>query len=128
VTQGNYYEISYHRSKDFLSAQKFIGNSVAPFRYRPGRPLVEPFFEPYSSRQKKNAEMWGYDLFGDLFRPHITLTRFAPGHQIARPESAADLSFLVERVALLRADEDGAATNVIDHVRINQSPAGNLSR
>lgn len=110
VTPGSYYEISYARTPELLAVHTAITESVAPFRFSPGDPVVETYFGKYSHSQALNAKEWGYDLAGELYRPHITLTHFP--EQLRRdelPTSRADLSFTATQIGLFEADHMGAA-------------------
>lgn len=112
-TQGNYYEVSYARSEGVLRLHQSAADSLLPLRYSPGRPLVEDFFAPYSTGQRAQAERSGYDLAGDLYRPHITITRFAEPPAHALPSPGIDLSFSATTVGLFRADNLGAVTEAL---------------
>ena len=118
LTQGNYYEVSYARSEVMTKLQQGAADSLLPLRYSPGRPRVEDFFAPYSKRQREQAERSGYDLAGDLYRPHITMTRFAepPTHTLPCPK--IDLSFSATTIGLFRADSLGAATEALGSWRL----------
>jgi hypothetical protein len=114
VTPGNYYEISYARSADLLGLHLHLMETLSVLRYSPGRPVVEEYFGPYSPAQREKAEKWGYDLAEELYRPHITVTRFPgrPPGELARP--AADLSFGIDRIGLFRVDRFGSTLELLD--------------
>ena len=113
LTPGNYYEVSYARGEGLMKLHQTASDSLLPLRYSPGRPRVEDFFAPYSSRQREQAERSGYDLAGDLYRPHITITRFAESPTRALPSPRIDLSFPAAAIGLFRADNLGAATEAL---------------
>ncbi|RSM48349.1 hypothetical protein DMB66_46655 [Actinoplanes sp. ATCC 53533] len=113
LTQGNYYEVSYARSEGVLKLHQGASDSLLPLRYSPGRPWIEDYFAPYSKRQREEAERTGYDLAGDLHRPHITITRFAEPPARALPSPEVDLSFSATTIGLFRADDLGAITEAI---------------
>lgn len=122
VTSGLYYEASYVRTADVLKFHFDLVEALAPVRYSPGRPLREPYFGPYSAKQRVNAIKFGYDLVGQLFRPHITITRFRfpPCTPIPTSPSADDLSFVGTRIGIFRADNLGAARSRIAEVTITE--------
>ncbi len=88
--------------------------AVQDVRYAPGNPVVEQYFGRYSDEQRENAETYGYDLAGDLYRPHITITRFMslPDPTVL-PRSSQDLSFAIRGIGLFVADDQGAARNLV---------------
>jgi 2'-5' RNA ligase len=109
-TEGRYLEVSYHRSSELIQMQEALIAALAKFRINPGRPYIEGYFYPYSLEQRQNAELTGYDLARKLFRPHITLTRYAtgkvPGVFPAFPE--LKLSFRLSTICIYKANDDGA--------------------
>lgn len=110
VTPGNYYEISYARSPALLSTHEAITQALSEFRFSPGHPVIEKYFGRYSSKQEQNAKRWGYDLVGEMYRPHVTLTHFpVPPERGNLPTVRADLSFTATEIGLFEADEVGAA-------------------
>ena len=112
LTAGNFYEVSYELEEALVRTQTMVAAAVQSLRYRPGDPVREEYFGPYSPTQQVNAELHGYDLMGSSYRPHITITRFPAA--VAPPElprAPADLSFVVDRIGLYRADPLGAATD-----------------
>lgn len=114
LTADGYYEISYARTATLLAAQEIVTKSVGAFRFSPGRPVREAYFGRYSRQQRLNAREWGYDLAGQLYRPHVTLTRF-PGGAVREtlPVAAGDLSFIAARIGLFEADRLGAARRLL---------------
>ena len=114
VTADGYYEISYARTAALLAAHEVVTKSVGAFRFSPGRPVREAYFGGYSRQQRLNAREWGYDLAGELYRPHVTLTRFPGGpDRESLPVAAGDLSFTAARIGLFEADQLGAARKLL---------------
>lgn len=110
LTEGNYLEVSYQRTPELLALHSAVIDSLKQFRVSPGQPLIESYYGPYNKAQQRNVEETGYDLAYDLYRPHITLTRYkencVPDEFSALP--AAKLSFTLPKIALYKADENGA--------------------
>ncbi|WBB73598.1 hypothetical protein O7602_28695 [Micromonospora sp. WMMD1128] len=113
LTPGNYYEVSYARSPSMMSLHNEVSDALLPLRFSPGQPVVEDFFAPYSAAQEEQAKRSGYDLSGDLYRPHVTITRFATRPTADLPTSPVDLSFNISRIGLFEADKLGAVTEPI---------------
>lgn len=113
LTPGFYYEASYRRDAGLLRIHGALLDRLSALRFRPGAPRAEAYFGEYSPQQRSNAERYGYDLAADLFRPHVTITRFPerPGDPL--PVSGEDLSFPVRSLASFRADEWGSAKELL---------------
>ncbi len=118
VTPGSYYEISYERTPGLIGLHETVISQVSRYRYSPGNPYREQYFGVYSQGQKANAAAWGYDLANALYRPHITLTRFSevPDESTELPTAMDDLSFTITRIGLFKADNLGAARELIKAV------------
>jgi 2'-5' RNA ligase len=108
VTPGGYYEISYERTSALLALHEDAIACLSPLRFSAGNPVVEEYFAPYSEEQQHRAGEFGYDLSFDLYRPHITLTRFRSLVPVELPTADIDLSFAAFQVGLFEADHLGA--------------------
>ncbi len=110
MTEGRYLEASYRKSPAFMALQEALIAKASPYRLNPGNPFEEAYFTPYTPEQQKNARETGYDLAGNLYRPHVTLARYKEGHV---PEEfpafpAAELSFTLAKICVYKADNNGA--------------------
>jgi hypothetical protein len=113
LTAGRYYEVSYERTDELLSVHRSVMRALCGFRHSPGEPVEEEYFAPYSSAQRVNARKWGYDLAEDLYRPHVTITRFRSLPSCEPPAPGGDLSFEVTRLGLFEADALGATSRLV---------------
>lgn len=110
MTEGRYLEASYRRTTELMHLHERLIANLKGYRLNPNHPFVESYFTPYTVGQRENAEATGYDLANNLYRPHVTLTRYKEGGLpgmfpgIAR----ADLSFLLDTICVYKADENGA--------------------
>jgi len=124
LTPLGYYEISYERTPQLIALHQNMTRELYGLRFSPGNPVVEDYFGEYTGATKFNAERWGYDLVGELYRPHITLTRFAAGMRTGQstslPRWPIDLSFPFEAVGLFRADRMGSVGEVISVFELNR--------
>lgn len=110
MTKGRYFEISYEKSKELLDLQEKIIQNIKNLRINPGNPFEEGYFTPYTKEQQNNAKETGYDLAYNLYRPHITLTRYKEG-MISSQEpihQKNDLSFNLSEICIYKADDNGA--------------------
>lgn len=120
MTEGRYLEASYRKSADFLKLHERLIAHLADLRINPGQPFNESYFAPYNTEQQKNAQETGYDLARDLYRPHVTLTRYREGEV---PETfpafpAADLSFSLGKVCVYKADDNGAIYELVQEYKV----------
>jgi 2'-5' RNA ligase len=90
-------------------------NNVAERRINPGKPYEEGYFTPYTAEQQQNARETGYDLARNLYRPHVTLTRYQVGGvpEVFPALPAANLSFNLDKVCVYKADDNGAVYELI---------------
>ncbi|MBX4201113.1 hypothetical protein KW786_03215 [Candidatus Parcubacteria bacterium] len=115
TTAGDYVEVSYAKSPQFVDLQKLIIGAAKDFRLNPGKPFEEGYFTPYTLQQQANAQATGYDLAcwpEDLFRPHVTLTRYKKGQApVSLPDFGnVQLSFRLWRICVYKADNNGAVS------------------
>lgn len=110
-TPGSYYEVSYRRASQLLTAHGTITRAVRSLRSR--EPVVEDYYGPYSAEQQANVRRHGYDLAGALYRPHITITRFPARLSGELPVAAGDLSFTATTIGVFQADQLGAARQLL---------------
>lgn len=110
MTAGRYLEASYRKSKEFVVLHELLINSLKDYRINPNNPFEEGYFTPYTEEQKQNAKETGYDLAYNLYRPHITLTRYGAGGmpKIFPAFAPAELSFQLNKVCVYKADDNGA--------------------
>ena len=123
LTPQSYYEISYARTPELMKVHHRITAQLHELRYSPGNPVVEDYFGPYRDEIKANVERWGYDLAEELYRPHLTLTRFPTEPEVATPQellptSERDLSFEMDKIGLFQADNMGSAREPISIIEI----------
>ena len=110
MTKGRYYEVSYQKTPEFVALHENLVKALSPIRINPGNPFEEGYFTPYTEEQQKNAKETGYDLALNLFRPHVTLTRYFEG-KVPETEPdlpVANLSFQLGKVCVFKADDNGA--------------------
>lgn len=115
MTEGRYLEASYRKSAEFMQVHEQIITHSAELRINPGSPFNEGYFTPYTVEQQKNAAETGYDLARNLYRPHVTITRY---HEGGIPEvfpafPAANLSFDLAKICVYKADDNGAVYELL---------------
>lgn len=110
MTKGRYFEASYEKSEPFVALHERLIEALKEYRLNPGHPYEEGYFTPYTKEQQKNVQETGYDLAHNLFRPHVTLTRYYEGKMPEKdPEMPlANLSFLLHKICVYKADDNGA--------------------
>jgi len=110
MTEGRYLEVSYRKSQAFMSLHEILINSISKYRINPGNPYEEGYFTPYTKEQQENAKTTGYDLSYNLYRPHVTLTRYKEGGvpKVFPGFQPFNLSFQPNKVCVYKADDNGA--------------------
>ncbi len=110
MTAGRYLEASYRKSKEFMDLHELLINELKNFRINPNDPFEEGYFTPYTEEQQKNAKETGYDLAHNLYRPHITITRYKKNEvpKVFPAFTPAELSFQLNKVCVYKADDNGA--------------------
>lgn len=110
LTGGDYLEVSYRKTDAVLQFHDQIIQALKDLRANPGEVNEESYYAPFTAEQKQNVQETGYDLAYSLYRPHVTLTRYKesqlPDKFPALP--VANLSFTIPKIALYKADENGA--------------------
>ena len=121
MTEGRYLEASYRKSADFLNLHELLITNIAELRINPGSPFNEGYFAPYNTEQQQNAKETGYDLARNLYRPHITLTRYKENDvpRIFPAVPAADLSFKLRKVCVYKADDNGAVNELVREFHVS---------
>ncbi|OGZ70259.1 MAG: hypothetical protein A2904_01170 [Candidatus Staskawiczbacteria bacterium RIFCSPLOWO2_01_FULL_33_9] len=122
MTEGRYFEISYQKSKSLVNLQESLIKNLKSYRINPSNPFKEGYFTPYTEEQQKNAKETGYDLAFNLYRPHITLTRYKIG-QVPKnlPKlKPIELSFKPYSICVYKADDNGAIYEKLDEFIINE--------
>ncbi len=110
MTAGRYFEVSYQKSKEFMDLHELLIDALKNHRINPGDPFEEGYFTPYTVQQQQNAKETGYDLAHNLYRPHITLTRYKEGEvlEVVPEFPPVELSFQLSKICVYKADDNGA--------------------
>jgi hypothetical protein len=110
MTAGRYLEASYRKSEAFMGLHEALIAGLSALRINPGEPFEEGYFTPYTAEQQNNAAETGYDLAHNLYRPHVTLTRYKEEMvpEVFPAFAAAKLSFQLSKVCVYKADDNGA--------------------
>lgn len=121
MTEGRYLEASYRKSSEFMDLHELLIANLAGLRINPGLPFIEGYFAPYNAEQQQNAKDTGYDLARNLYRPHVTLTRYIENGvpKIFPAMPAADLSFNLYKVCVYKADDNGAVCELVRELYIS---------
>lgn len=125
------FELFYVKSDALTRLQEDVIAAVAPLRTGlrrldpVGRVLAEHrLTAPPPARD--NLDRYGYDEVGELFRPHITITRFRerawrPGDGALPP--AADFTATYDTLALCVMGEHGTCTELVETFALAADPA-----
>ena len=121
MTAGRYFEVSYRKTKELMDLHELLIDRLKDLRINPGTPFEEAYFTPYTAQQQQNAKKTGYDLAHDLYRPHITLTRYKEGGvpEVQPVLAPGELSFQVSKIGVYKADDNGAVYEKLAEFLIN---------
>lgn len=121
MTAGRYLEASYRKSEQFMALHESVIKAIAAKRINPGQPYEEGYFTPYTVEQQQNAKETGYDLARNLYRPHVTLTRYKEGGvpDVFPALPAADLSFSLGKICVYKADDNGAVFELVRELHVS---------
>lgn len=121
-TSGNYLEVGYAPTTHLRDLQDAVIARIASLRFIPASydSYFEDYFGAYSGDQQRNVRDCGYDLAGDSFRPHVTVTRVRDGAalDVSTLPRSDGYSFYAETAALVEADRLGAGRRMIRRYNI----------
>lgn len=122
MTAGRYLEVSYRKSQEFIDLHELLINNLKNYRINPNNPFEEGYFAPYTAKQQQNAKKTGYDLAHNLYRPHITLTRYKEGEipKMFPGLAPAQLSFQIDKICVYKADDNGAVYEKLGEFIVKQ--------
>ncbi|GES15854.1 hypothetical protein Amac_094520 [Acrocarpospora macrocephala] len=116
------FELFYRKTEAVTRLQESIIERLNPLRT--GLRLRDPVGRVLADHRlsapptaRANLDRYGYDEIGDLFRPHITMTRFRErGHQIAADLLPPPESFtaVYRTLALCVMGEHGTCTEIVE--------------
>jgi hypothetical protein len=86
-----YINASYETPAELSRLQEQIISGVNPLRDGL-TPEEETLLKTATGQKKENIEEYGYKSVGELFVPHLTLTRFIDPTTVAEPDSLPPLS------------------------------------
>ena len=120
MTEGRYLEVTYRKSEQFTKLHEALISAISKLRINPGEPYEEDYFAPYTQEQRSNAQETGYDLARNLYRPHITLTRYEKGKvpNLFPVLPEINLSFELFKVCVYRADDNGVVYDKLAEFQI----------
>lgn len=78
-----YFDIEYEATLELRQLQNTVLDTCNPLR-QGTRPKVIERMQDAEGLKLKNFEKYGYDAVGELYRPHITFTRFTRDQDIER--------------------------------------------
>ncbi|MFI6600130.1 2'-5' RNA ligase family protein [Nonomuraea sp. NPDC050536] len=115
------FELFYDKSEAITALQEDVLAAVAPLRagwrrHDPVGRVLADYRLSAPAPARDNLERYGYDEVGELFRPHITLTRFQQrDHQVdpALLPSTQAFTAAFDTLALCVMGEHGTCTEIV---------------
>lgn len=118
ISSNSYVEISYNRSSSLERFQDTVATKAASkIRTVPiggDESLLTP-------EELLNERRHGYKLYGDLYRPHVTLGAYAYAARVVQLPllpNFMDFDFMVKELVIGISDEYGALVEVLDRVAL----------
>lgn len=121
-TDGGYFEALYQSTTKLRNLQTELAVALQPLTTRISHTYRESYYGPFTQSQQTSVRLYGYDLMGELFRPHVTLTRFpekADTTDLAsRMPAPGRLSFRATSLQVAVADTNGSAIAIVTRVSL----------
>ncbi|MET8090223.1 hypothetical protein [Micromonospora sp. NPDC005220] len=109
-TAGGYVEIGYAKTGALLGQQFEIADRLRDLAL----PVPMPPHLTPTDDQRRNLELYRYELMGDSFRPHVTLGRLAPKGRASLSDAGFPaFSFMPAALLVAVADDQGAARHIV---------------
>lgn len=111
---AGYIDPQYEKTAELIALQAHVLQAVEPLRngHLPGH---EQKLQNASAVKKQNLETYGYDAIGELFRPHMTLTRFT--REIALPQHllppVSEFSGMFNAVGIYEMGQNGTCVRIV---------------
>lgn len=116
VSSNRYVEIGYNRSADLDILQSSAATAIAGLRM----PTADSCDDPgMSELEASNQFAYGYKLFGQSFRPHITLAAYRGSTEailIPITKSFYHLDFVADEITIAQSDDFGSVTRIIERI------------
>lgn len=111
LTANGYVEVGYNRTTALEELQVAIAATIG------GLQAVSDggSGEFMSEAERTSSHAYGHKLFGDPFRPHVTLGAFEPSGEVSLPlqEGFDEFNFIAECLFIGEADGFGAVTGIV---------------
>lgn len=114
ISANQYAEIGYNRTADLERLQSSVATAIAGLRVSDSA-APDPGM---SEIEADNQKAYGYKLFGDEYRPHVTLAAYGVGCEIVMPpeKSFYHLDFLAESLYVAESDHLGSVTRIVRRI------------
>ncbi|MEV0339455.1 hypothetical protein AB0H49_10545 [Nocardia sp. NPDC050713] len=122
LSANGYLEIGYNKSTILESLQRRVAE-VANGLWTPSGDPEESGASELENRYERTA---GYKLFGDLYRPHITLAAYARVPELTFPplRDFRAFDFRFDELVVGRTDQYGSVIAVIDRIPLRSKRFG----
>ncbi|WP_214325697.1 hypothetical protein [Nonomuraea sediminis] len=129
------FELFYDKSEAVTALQEDVLGAVAPLRtgWRERDPVgrvLADYRVSAPALARDNLERYGYDEVGELFRPHITLTRFQQRDHRVDPADlppAQDFTAAFDTLALCVMGEHGTCTEIVARFMLTGDAVGSAA-
>jgi hypothetical protein len=111
VTIGNYVEVGYVRTWKLQAMQEIVTSRIASMRL-PESGIVDKNMTPL---EVVSSKAHGYKLFGEAFRPHVTLAAYDDCDRITLPflKTFDSYGFTIESLVVAESDQFGSVVRPV---------------
>jgi hypothetical protein len=117
-TRNCYLEIAYSKTIHLIAVQERVRQAVADLVLYPS----EIDSADLDKGEMTSVMRYGYKLFGDMYRPHITLAAYNPGGLSVLPipqiRGFDEYTFTAHEMAVAENDSMGCVTSILKHLHV----------
>lgn len=116
VSSNYYFELGYNRTPELDKLQWSVAAAIAALRAT-DRSRPDPGM---SKLETSNRSLYGYKLFGDAYRPHITLASYRERKELYVPteKSFYQFDFAAQQLTVAESDNFGSVVRILDKIRL----------
>jgi len=115
ISSNYYVEIGYNRNPELDALQVAVAAAIAGMREAGGQVDVG-----MSELEIANQQTYGYKLFGEAYRPHITLAAYEECREMTFPAPSTfyHLDFSVNELTIAESDHFGSVIRIIENLAL----------
>lgn len=122
LVDGRWLDMSYEIDEPLMKLHQAILAIIAPLRVRTPEGEQKEEWSDLSPERQENLELYGSAEVARLYRPHLTLTRFAEHQEESLLESlpTPDFSFTASSLDIYELGEYGTCKNIVTTCKLGE--------